>query len=95
MMLGQDDKRNLDRVVGAAMLYDSVRRRLLDRDADLLTEYGVSIETQEWLRTLEAADLVDFASAVLSGSAPSMLAYRARESAMTPVAEVALRPSAK
>ena len=53
--MGKEEKRRLDHLMGTALLDERVCKRLVnERDASLLNSFGLSTETQSWLRTVEA-----------------------------------------
>ena len=71
-VLGKEERRRLDHLVGVALLDEGICNRLVkERDGSLLTAFGISEETQAWLRTISATSLVEFAQAIVSGPMPS------------------------
>ncbi len=67
--MGKEEKRRLDHLLGTALLDETVRKRLVnERDASLLTSFGLSTETQSWLRTVEARSLTELAQAIVARS---------------------------
>lgn len=67
--MGKEEKRRLDNLMGTALLDETVRRRLVnERDTSLLTSFGLSTETQSWLRTVEAQSLTELAQAIVAKS---------------------------
>ena len=53
--------------VGVALLDEEIRGRLVDqRDNTLMEAFGLSTETQGWLRTIKADSLVELAQAIVS-----------------------------
>jgi len=68
-VLGKEEQRRLDHLMGVALLDEGICNRLVqERDSSLLTAFGLSEETQAWLRTINATSLVEFAQAVVAGS---------------------------
>jgi hypothetical protein len=66
-MLGKDEDRRLDNLMGIALLDEGVSQRLLnDRDDTLLASFGLSKETRLWLRGIQAGSLVELAQAIVS-----------------------------
>lgn len=67
--MGKEEKQRLDNLMGTALLDEAVRRRLVnERDVSLLTSFGLSTETQIWLRTVEAKSLTELAQAIVAKS---------------------------
>ena len=67
--MGKEEKRCLDNLLGTALLDEVVRKRLVDeRDSSLMASYGISAETQNWLRTVEAQSLTELAQAIVAKS---------------------------
>jgi hypothetical protein len=67
--MGKEEKRRLDNLMGTALLDETVRRRLVnERDTSLLTSFGLSTETQSWLRAVEAQSLTELAQAIVARS---------------------------
>lgn len=65
--MGNEEKRRLDNLMGTALLDEQVCKRLVDeRDTALLASYGLSSETQRWLRTVEARSLAELAQAIVA-----------------------------
>ena len=66
-VMGKEEKQRLDNLMGIALLDDDVCDRLVNqRDSSLLAAFGLSKETQNWLRTIEANSLVELAQAIVS-----------------------------
>ncbi len=60
------EMKRLDNLMGVALLDESVRHRLVkERDASLLTAFGLSHETQSWLREIQATTLAELAQAIV------------------------------
>lgn len=69
-VLTKDERRRLDNLMGAALLDDSIRTRLLaDRDASLFSRFGISEDTQFWLRNIQADSLTELAQAIVDNAA--------------------------
>lgn len=69
IVINASEKQKLDRLLGSALLDQNLCRRLVaERDDSLLSEYGISTETQNWLRVVPADSLADLARAVSSKS---------------------------
>ncbi len=67
--MGKEEKRRLDHLMGTALLDAEVHNRLVyERDSSLLTAFGLSKETQSWLRTVEANSLTELAQAIVAHS---------------------------
>jgi hypothetical protein len=65
--LSEEDRQELDRLLGAALLDEATCQRLLcERDDSLLAEFVLSEETRAWLHTIWATSLVELAQAVIS-----------------------------
>lgn len=61
-----DEMKRLDNLMGVALLDENVRHRLVkERDASLLTAFGLSSETQSWLREIQASTLAELAQAIV------------------------------
>lgn len=67
--MGKEEKRCLDNLMGTALLDEEIRKRLVDeRDMSLMASYGISTETQDWLRSVEAQSLTELAQAIVAKS---------------------------
>jgi len=65
-VLDMDEKKRLDNLLGAALLKVDIRQRLVwDRDEALFNEYGLSEPTKQWLRSVKAKTLTEFAQAIV------------------------------
>lgn len=72
--MGKEEKRRLDHLMGTALLDERVCKRLVnERDASLLTSFGLSAETQSWLRTVEAQSLTELAQAIVDRTQDDIL----------------------
>lgn len=64
-LLSQDEKRRINRLLSSALLDDALCARLvIDRDASLMASFGLSLETQQWLCSISATTLEDFAAEI-------------------------------
>lgn len=67
--MGKEEKRRLDNLMGTALLDTTVHNRLVyERDSALFAAFGLSKETQSWLRTVEANSLTELAQAIVARS---------------------------
>ena len=65
-VLTEEQITNVNRLLGWALLDDTIRQRLvLDRDMALMADYGLSALTQQWLRDLPVSTLQAMAEQVL------------------------------
>ncbi len=72
-VMDQDEKQRLDNLMGVALLNTEVCERLVrQRDAALLNAFGISPETQAWLRRLQAGSLVELAQAITAHHQPDV-----------------------
>jgi hypothetical protein len=77
--MGEEEKRRLDNLMGTALLDETVRTRLVnERDTSLLTSFGLSTETQRWLRTVEAQSLTELAQAIVARSQDDIMMISTR-----------------
>ena len=66
-IMDKDEKQRLDNLMGIALLDTEVRERLVNkRDKSLLTSFGLSQETQNWIREINATSLIELAQAIVS-----------------------------
>jgi hypothetical protein len=66
-LMDRDEKQRLDNLMGIALLDTDVRDRLVNkRDKSLLTDFGLSQETQNWIREINATSLIELAQAIVS-----------------------------
>jgi len=71
--MGKEEKQRLDSLMGTALLDETVRHRLVrERDTSLLSAFGLSKETQLWLRSIEAGSLTELAQAIVARSQDEM-----------------------
>jgi hypothetical protein len=67
-VMSKDERRRLDNLMGLALLDEDVCDRLVHhRDESLLKAFGLSGETQAWLRSLPCTSLVELAQAIVAG----------------------------
>lgn len=65
-LITRDEMSRIDRLMGSAMLDDALGHRLVhQRDGALLASFGLSLETQNWLRSIEANTLDELAQAIV------------------------------
>lgn len=68
-MLGKEEQRRIDDMMGIALLNEEVRERLVnERDDSLLAAFGLSERTRKRLRAIHARSLDELAQALVSGS---------------------------
>ncbi len=74
-VLNQEEKLRLDHLMGVALLDEDVCDRLVNkRDHSLLTAFGLSEETQNWLETVQANSLIELAQAIVANtSVPALM----------------------
>ncbi len=66
-VIQKDEKQRLDNLMGVALLDEDICHRLVsERDSSLLTAFGLSTETQMWLRDIQATTLAELAQAIVS-----------------------------
>ena len=66
-VMNKEERKRLDNLMGLALLDKEVCDRLLHkRDESLLSAFGLSFETQAWLRALRATSLAELAEAIVS-----------------------------
>ncbi len=66
-VLSKDELQRLDNLMGLALLDQQVCVRLLDeRDESLMKAFGLSNQTQVWLRGIKATSLVELAQAIVT-----------------------------
>ncbi|MBI5960086.1 MAG: hypothetical protein HY866_15205 [Chloroflexi bacterium] len=67
--MGKEEKWRLDNLMGTALFDQDVHNRLVyDRDTSLFSAFGLSKETQNWLRAIEANSLTELAQAIVAHS---------------------------
>ncbi len=66
-VLGKEERRRLDHLMGVALLDEGICDRLVNkRDDSLLSAFELSAETRAWLRAISATSLVELAQAIVS-----------------------------
>ncbi len=66
-LLSKGEKARLDNLLGAALLDDKLRNRLVvERDRDLMDAFGLSDDTKHWLCKIDASSLSDLAQAIVN-----------------------------
>lgn len=64
-LLTADEKRSIDRLMGTALMDDGMRDLLVNkRDLSLMASFGLSLETQNWLRSINASSLEELAQEI-------------------------------
>lgn len=64
-VLSQDERKRLDNLMGIALLDTEIGKQLLTgQDDTLYSAFGLSEETRQRLRSIQATTLVDFAQAI-------------------------------
>mgnify|MGYP007022262673 CR=1 FL=1 len=67
-VMTKEERQRLDNLMGLALLDENVCDRLIiERDETLMKAFGLSTETQTWLRGVEATSLTELAQAIISG----------------------------
>lgn len=67
-VLSKDERRRLDSLMGLALLDEDICRRLVkQRETALLDSFGLSKETQTWLKGIRANSLTELAEAIVAG----------------------------
>ncbi|MBI5669078.1 MAG: hypothetical protein HZC41_13825 [Chloroflexi bacterium] len=68
-VLSQDERQRLDHLMGVALLDTDICKRLLGgKDDSLFSAFGLSEETRQQLRSVQATTLVDLARAITCGA---------------------------
>ncbi|MCC6803236.1 MAG: hypothetical protein IT319_10150 [Anaerolineae bacterium] len=64
-LLNTDEKRRIDRLMGSALLDDTLCDLLVNkRDASVMASFGLSLETQDWLQNIQAGSLEELAQEI-------------------------------
>jgi hypothetical protein len=64
-MINSEERQKLDRLLGAALVDKGLCQRLIqERDHSLMSEYQLTDETQDWLRSVQASSLMELAQAI-------------------------------
>lgn len=65
-LLSQEERQRIDRMMGCAMLDDTLCRRLVkDRDTAVMSAFELSIETQNWLCSMSVSTLDEMAQEIV------------------------------
>ena len=64
-LLNSDERHRIDRLMGSALLDESVCDLLVNkRDVSIMASFGLSLETQNWLRSINASSLEELAQEI-------------------------------
>lgn len=64
-LLTSDEKRSIERLMGSALLDESLRDLLVNqRDTSLMASFGLSRDTQNWLQSIPASSLEELAQEI-------------------------------
>jgi hypothetical protein len=64
-LLSNEEKRRIDRLMGSALLDESLCHQLVNqRDVSLMASFGLSLETQDWLQSIPATSLEELAQEI-------------------------------
>lgn len=64
-LLSNEERSRIDHMLGKALLDQTFCDRLLhNRDSVLLSEHGLTAETQDWLCSIDASSLSELAEAI-------------------------------
>ena len=64
-LITAEEKRCIDNLMGSALLDESLCDLLVNqRDTSLMASFGLSLDTQRWLRSIEAASLEELAQEI-------------------------------
>ena len=64
-LLSVDEKRRIDQLMGSALLDDTLCELLVNqRDTSLMARFGLSLDTQKWLRSIPASSLEELAQEI-------------------------------
>lgn len=70
-VLSQNERERLDNLIGLALLDNDVCERLVTkRDRALLSAFGLSEQTQNWLKNIAASTLKELAQAIVEATRP-------------------------
>lgn len=71
-VLSHSEHERLDNLIGLALLDSKICEQLVvRRDPGLLSSFGLSEQTQTWLRDVKATTLKDLAQAIVAATKPS------------------------
>jgi len=72
-VMSKSERQRLDNLIGVALLDTAVREQLVTRrDDGLLSAFGLSSETKEWLKAQKATSLVELAEAIAACNRPAL-----------------------
>jgi hypothetical protein len=81
-VLSQSERERLDNLIGLALLDNEVCERLVTkRDRALLSAFGLSEQTQDWLKNITASTLKELAQAIVEATRPGCLDALSSEAA--------------
>jgi len=64
-LLNTEEKHRIDRLMGTALLDDATCELLVNkRDVSLMASFGLSLETQDWLQSIQAGSLEELAQEI-------------------------------
>ena len=64
-LLSLEEKHRIDSLMGTALMDDTVCDLLVNqRDTSIMTSYGLSLETQNWLQSIDASSLEELAQEI-------------------------------
>jgi len=64
-LLNAEEKRRIDQLMGSALLDDTLCDRLVhQRDTTVMAQFGLSLDTQKWLRSIQATSLEELAQEI-------------------------------
>ncbi len=68
-IFNQSERERLDSLIGLALLDDAVCEQLVTkRDTSLLSMFGLSKQTQDWLKSIKANSLKELAQRIVSAA---------------------------
>lgn len=74
-LLTQEEKHQIDQLMGRALVDRKFCHRLLnERDVTVFADYGLTDATRQWLCSIEAGSLAEFAQAII-GNVGSISEY--------------------
>ena len=70
-VISQSERERLDNLIGLALLDNKVCEQLVTkRDPALLSVFGLSKQTQDWLKSLQAGTLKELAQRIVAATRP-------------------------
>jgi hypothetical protein len=70
-VVSQSERERLDNLIGLALLDNEVCDQLVSkRDSTLLSVFGLSKQTQDWLKSLQAGTLKELAQLIVAATKP-------------------------